>query len=149
MTRLHVMRSVVIDAPIATVWQTIRRFDGVAEWNPGVTAARMERGAPTEVGAVRALDTADGGCFRETLLAHSDRERYYTYDIIESPLPCRDYVATHRLVEITEGDRTLGIWEGTFECDESDAEMLAGIVGEQIYRNGQLGLDQYLNTKHT
>lgn len=144
MTRVHVMRSVVIDAPIDKVWLTIRRFDGVADWNPGVTAARMERGAPTEVGAVRALDIADGSCFRETLLAHSDRERFYTYDIIESPLPCRDYVATHRLIEITEGDRTLGLWEGWFECDPADVESLTAIVGDNIYRDAQLGLDRHL-----
>ena len=147
--KVHVMRSVVIEAPVATVWQTIRCFDGVAAWNPGVTAVRMERGAPTEVGAIRALDTADGGCFRETLLAHSDLDYSYTYDIIESPLPCQNYVATHRLVEITEGDRTLGIWEGDFECAESDAQTLSEIVGERIYRDGQIGLNQYIKENRT
>ena len=87
---MKVMRSVVIDAPIATVWAAVRRFDGVADWNPGVVAATLESGQPTEVGAVRKLDIADGSVFRETLLAHSGLAHFYTYDIIESPLPCQN-----------------------------------------------------------
>ena len=145
---MKVMRSVVIDAPIAKVWQAIRRFDGVAAWNPGVSAARLESGSATEVGAVRALDIVDGSVFRETLLAHSDREHFYTYDIIESPLPCRNYIATHRLVEITEGDKTLGIWQGEFDCDPADAGALDDIVGNQIYRDAQLALNQFMQ-EHT
>ncbi len=141
---MKVMRSVVIDAPIERVWQTVRRFDGVAAWNPGVTAARLEHGTATEVGAVRALDIVDGSLFRETLLAHSDREHFYTYDIVDSPLPCSNYVACHRFVEITEGNRTLGIWEGEFDCDPQDAVELERIVGDGIYRDAQLALNEYL-----
>ena len=141
---MKVMRSVIIDAPIAKVWQAIRRFDGVAEWNPGVAAARLESGAATEIGAVRALDIVDGSVFRETLLAHSDLEHFYTYDIIESPLPCTNYIATHRLIEITEGNQTLGIWQGEFDCDPADAEDLDNIVGNMIYRDAQIALNQFM-----
>jgi hypothetical protein len=141
---MKVMRSVIIDAPIEKVWRAIRRFDGVADWNPGVTAARLESGSSTEVGAVRALDIVDGSVFRETLLAHSDLEHFYTYDIIESPLPCASYIATHRLVEITEGNKTLGIWQGEFDCDPADAEELDNIVGNMIYRDAQLALNQFM-----
>ena len=143
---MKVMRSVVIDAPIERVWQAVRRFDGVADWNPGVTAARLERGGSTEVGAIRALDIVDGSVFRETLLAHSDRDHFYTYDIIDSPLPCRNYVACHRFIEITEGNRTLGIWQGEFDCDPADAAELESIVGDGIYRDAQLALNDYLET---
>ncbi len=141
---MKVMRSVVIDAPIERVWQAVRRFDGVADWNPGVTAARLERGSSTEVGAIRALDIVDGSVFRETLLAHSDRDHFYTYDIIDSPLPCQNYVACHRFIEITEGNRTLGIWQGEFDCDPADAAELESIVGDGIYRDAQLALNDHL-----
>lgn len=141
---MKVFRSVVIDAPIDRVWQTVRRFDGVAAWNPGVAAARMESGSATEVGSIRALDIVDGTVFRETLLAHSDVDRLYTYDIIESPLPCSNYVATHRFIEITEGNRTLGIWQGEFDCDPADAAELESLVGDLIYRDAQLALNDFL-----
>ena len=93
---------------------------------------------------MRRLDIVDGSVFRETLLAHSDLEHFYTYDIIESPLPCDNYLSCHRFVEITEGERTLGIWQGEFDCDAGDAAELETIVGDTIYRDAQLALNQYL-----
>jgi ligand-binding SRPBCC domain-containing protein len=141
---MKVKRSVVIDAPIDRVWRAVRRFDGVADWNPGVTAATMESGSSTAVGSVRKLDIVDGSVFRETLLAHSDLEYFYTYDILESPLDCRNYIACHRFIEITEGNQTLGIWEGEFDCDPANASELERIVGDGIYRDAQLALNTYL-----
>ena len=141
---MKVKRSVIIDAPIDRGWTTVRDFDAVVNWNPGVTGARIESGTATEVGAVRALEIADGTIFRETLLAHSDLEHFYTYDIIESPLPCSNYISTHRFIEITDGNRTLGVWQGEFDCDPADAASLESIVGDIIYRDAQRGLNQYL-----
>jgi len=141
---MKVKRSVIIDAPIDRVWAAVRNFDGVDRWNPGVTAARMETGSPTAVGSIRALDIADGSRFRETLLAHSDLEHFYSYDIIDSPLACSNYISTHRFIEITDGNKTLGIWQGEFDCDPSAAEELESIVGDMIYLAAQRALNQYL-----
>lgn len=141
---MRVHRSVIIDAPIEKVWPIIRRFDDVVHWNPGVTAARMESGAPTEVGSIRLLDIVDGTQYRETLLAHSDLEYFYTYDIIESPLKCQNYISTHRLIEITDGNKTLGCWQGMFDCDSADAEDLEKTVGDIIYRDAQRALNHYM-----
>ena len=141
---MKVMRSVIIEAPVDRVWAAVRAFDAVADWNPGVTAARMESGAPTAVGSIRHLDIVDGTVFRETLLAHSDLERFYSYDILEGPLPCRNYVSIHRFLPITDGDMTLGIWSGEFDCDPSDAAQLDSIVGDRIYRDGMRGLNDFL-----
>ena len=141
---MKVMRSVIIEAPVDRVWAAVRAFDGVVRWNPGVTAARMESGTSTSVGAIRHLDIVDGTVFRETLLAHSDLEHFYTYDIVEGPLPCRNYVSTHRFLPVTDGNLTLGIWSGEFDCDPADEASLEAIVGDAIYRDGMLGLNSYL-----
>ncbi len=141
---MHVCRSLIIKAPIETTWAAVREFDSVGRWNPAVLAARMETGTSTAVGSVRHLDIADGTIFRETLLAHSDVEHSYTYDIVEGPLPCTNYLSTHRFVAITEGDWTLGIWEGTFECAREDETKLDSIVGDLIYRDGMKGLAAWL-----
>ena len=141
---MKLKRSVVIDAPVDEVWAAVRRFDGVAAWNPGVKTAVMESGGPTETGSVRRLEIVDGSVFRETLLAHSDLDHCYTYDIVESPLPCRNYVSCHRFIEITEGNRTLGIWEGEFECAVQHETELERLVGDGIYRDAQIALNQYL-----
>ncbi len=144
---MKIMRSLVIDAPIDTVWAAVRCFDRVVNWNPGVIGARMETGSATEVGSIRILDIDDGSVFRETLLAHSDLDYFYTYDILESPLRCTNYISTHRLMEITEGDQTLGIWQGEFDCDPADEPDLESIVGDRIYRDGQIALNRYLQEK--
>ncbi|MEM7224341.1 MAG: SRPBCC family protein [Pseudomonadota bacterium] len=141
---MQVFRSVVLDAPVAQVWAAVRAFDGVVKWNPAVTGVRMETGGPTAVGAIRHLDIVDGTVFRETLLALSDLEHFYTYDILESPLPCRNYVSTHRFVPITEGDKTLGIWESRFDCAADHEATLDQVVGDQIYVSGMMGLNDFL-----
>lgn len=137
---MHVYRSRIIDAPIDAVWQVVRAFDAVADWNPGVESARMISGAPTEVGGVRHLDIPGGGVFVETLLGHSDVERSYTYRIDESALPVTDYVATHRLQEVTGEAQTFSTWEADFQCDPARAEKLESLVGDAIFMAAMDGL---------
>ena len=144
---MKVMRSVIIDAPIEKVWARVRNFDGVVKWNPGVTAAVMESGSPTEVGAVRKLNIADGSIFLETLLAHSDFEHFYSYNIIESPLPCTNYISCHRFIEITDGNKTLGIWQGEFDCKPENEKELDSIVGDMIYLSAQRALNETMQEK--
>ena len=133
---MHVFRSMVIEHAIDHVWQAVRAFDGVAAWNPGVDKAVLENGAPTATGTIRSLQIPDGTVFRETLLAHSDREHFYTYDILESPLPVTGYISTHRFVPITHSNQTLGIWESHFDCAPDVANEMDRIVGDAIYIGG-------------
>jgi len=141
---MNVFRSMVIDASIDVVWAAVRAFDGVSSWNPGVSKAVLENGSPTATGTIRTLDIPDGTTFRETLLAHSDHEMFYTYDILESPLAVVNYVSTHRFIPITATDQTLGIWESNFDCLAEDANELERVVGDVIYMGGMTGLNTYL-----
>jgi mxaD protein len=134
----------IIDADITKVWAAVRAFDGVANWNPGVTTATLENGAATATGTIRKLDIPDGSVFRETLLAHSDAEHFYTYDILESALPVTGYVSTHRFVPITHTGQTLGIWESHFDCTPDVADEMEKIVGDAIYIGGMAGLNDFL-----
>lgn len=141
---MHVFRSMILDAPLERVWAAVRAFDGVAGWNPAVIGARMETGTPTGTGSIRHLDIADGTVFRETLLAHSDVEHFYTYDILDSPLPVTGYVSTHRFISITHTNQTLGIWESRFECDAAVADEMDDVIGDAIYVGGMTGLNGFL-----
>lgn len=141
---MHVFRSMILDAPIDRVWPMVRAFDGVSGWNPAVTAARIETGNATTPGSIRHLDIADGTVYRETLLALSDLDKSYTYDIIESPLPLRNYVSTHHFIPITHTGQTLGIWESRFDCDADREAELEKVVGDQIYVGGMTGLNACL-----
>ncbi len=141
---MHVFRSMILEAPIDKVWSAVKAFDGVSEWNPAVVSARMETGSATSPGSIRHLDIANGTVFRETLLALSDVDFFYTYNILESPLPARNYVSIHRFVPITHTDQTLGIWESTFDCDAARQAEMESIVGDGIYIGGMVGLKDFL-----
>ena len=141
---MHVFRSMILDARIDRVWAAVRAFDGVANWNPGVDTATLENGVATATGTIRSLQITDGTVFRETLLAHSDLDHFYTYDILESPLPVTGYVSTHRFLPVTHSGQTLGIWESRFTCAPEDADEMEKIVGDMIYIGGMTGLNNYL-----
>ena len=141
---MHVYRSMIIDADITKVWAAVRAFDGVVDWNPGVVKATLENGAATATGTIRKLDIADGSVFRETLLAHSDAEYFYTYDILDSGLLVTGYVSTHRFIPITHTGQTLGIWESNFDCAPDIADEMDKTVGDAIYIGGMSGLNDFL-----
>lgn len=108
--------SSVINAPIDQVWAHIRDFNGLPSWHPAVEASVIEDGRPSlEIGCVRDMTLADGGKIRERLLAFSDDETFYTYAILDSPLPVANYQATLRLRPISDGDRTYGEWVASFD----------------------------------
>lgn len=141
---MHVYRSMIIDADITKVWAAVRAFDWVEHWNPGVVKATLENGAATATGTIRKLDITDGTVFRETLLAHSDVEHFYTYDILDSALPVISYVSTHRFVPITHTGQTLGIWESHFDCAPDITDEMEKTVGDAIYIGGMTGLNAFL-----
>lgn len=145
---MHLMRSAVIDAPVAEVWAVLRYFDSVQQWNPGVTEAVMEQGrAADRVGGIRRLSLPDGNIFRETLLALDDVARSFTYDIIESPLPVRDYVATQRFSPITMESRTYASWEANFEAAPENMTEMVETVGTGIFETGLKGMQDYFTNR--
>ena len=59
---------------------------------------------------MRNFKTTSGGHLRERLLSFSDLDRRFTYNIIVSPMPIANYVATFGLKPITADNRTFVEW---------------------------------------
>ncbi len=134
---VKVRRSTIIEAPVDEVWRILRDFNGHERWHPAVAESRIEEGRQAdEIGCVRRFRLADGGILREQLLRLSDRERSFTYCILEAPIPLIDYVATVRLKPVTDGQRTFWDWQSSFRTPAGEEKALAGLVGEQIYQAG-------------
>src|SRR3954469_11238445 len=114
--------STVFDKPADAVWSIIRDFSQYA-WAGVVSETTMEGGrAGDAVGGVRAVRTGER-LIRQKLLAHSDLERSYTYEVCEpSPLAVRDYRATLRVTPIVDGDRAFVEWWATFDCAEPERD---------------------------
>lgn len=135
MARVYV--SDVIDAPVGTVWAVARDFNGHGEWHPLIADSHMEDGRPgDQVGAVRNFTLTNGGHLRERLLAFSDLDHSFTYNIIVSPMPIENYVATFRLTPVTEGDRTFVEWTATFDVAPEHEADIREKVGRDTFAAG-------------
>jgi hypothetical protein len=141
MIRVHV--STVINAPVGKVWNHIRDYNGLPAWVPAIVASEIEDGRDSSaVGCVRKMTLGDGGIIRERLLTLSDHEYQCTYAILDSPLPVQSYVATVKLVPITDGDRTFASWTAEFDTDQEEA--MRELIGQGVFMSGFNSLAQAL-----
>ena len=133
MARVYV--SSVIGAPADRVWQAIRDFNALPDWVPAVRESRIEGGQPSDrVGCVRAFRLEDGGFLREQLLALSDYDYSVTYSILESPMGVENYIATLKLVPVTDGERSFAEWTAEFDCaPEAEAELVE-TIGRGVFQ---------------
>ena len=130
-----VFTSSVLPAPIEKVWARIRDFDALPSFVPLVKSSTIEGGLPSDrVGCVRNFLTQDGDRLREQLLALSDRDHSCTYNILESHMPVRGYVATLRLLPITDGDRTYAEWTAEFDCPAEAEDELVRTIGQAVFQ---------------
>jgi hypothetical protein len=130
-----VFTSSIVQAPIEKVWARIRDFNALPAWVPLVKSSTIEGGITSDrVGCVRSFATQDGQKLREQLLALSDREHSCTYSILESGMPVRGYVATLRLLPITDGNRTYAEWTADFDCPADAEQELVTMIGRDVFQ---------------
>jgi Polyketide cyclase / dehydrase and lipid transport len=131
----RVSRSIEINATADAAWATVRDFNGLPAWCPGIVASEIEEDADaTTVGAIRRLTLTDGGTLRETLLELSETDRRCSYDIVDSAgLPLSDYVAT--LSVAPQGSTCEMSWEAAWTSPaDAEAQMIEMI--EMILQRG-------------
>ena len=144
MTKVYV--SGIIALPVDKVWDYARDFNGHHKWHPLIAESHIEDGLPSDrVGCVRNFKLSDGGHLRERLLSFSDLERSFTYNIIESPLPLRNYLATFTCKPVTEGDKTFVEWYASFDAAEADEPRLKEQVGRHTFAAGIAALAKALD----
>lgn len=137
MAKAHTLASSVINAPIDKVWATIRDFNALPAWHPAIADSQIENGeASDKVGCVRNFNLKDGGNIREQLLTLSDIEHTCTYSILESPMPVENYVATLRLVKVTDGDRTFIEWSAEFNTPLEGEDETVVMIGDGVFQGG-------------
>ena len=111
------------------VWKLIGGFNALPDWHPAIEKSELE-----EEGSMRRLSLAGGGTIVEKLVKLDDKERIYSYSIIDSPLPVTNYEATIRVKDDGEGNTTVE-WSSEFEA-EGAAENEAMDVIAGIYQAG-------------
>ena len=122
--------SIEIPASTDAVWQLMGGFDALPDWLPFIPKSVV-----TEGGRVRSLTTSDGGTVVERLEAFDNRQRSYSYSIIQAPFPVVDYLSTIAVVATADSNITRVEWSGSFTpVNVSDADAEALFSG--IYRDG-------------
>jgi hypothetical protein len=118
----------------AEVWAVVGDFCAIKNWHPAVKECEeFEEGGDT----YRVLTLGDGGKIKEKLTEKEDTS--YSYIIVESPLPVKNYKATLEVGEDDEPDRVEIEWEGEFDANGvEDAEAEKIISG--IYNDGVSGI---------
>lgn len=116
----NVYESAIINAPREEVWEVIRDFNALPEWQPAIAESEIEEGSG--IGSVRHLTLEDGRSIREKLLTLSDIDFKCVYTILESPMPLKNYVATLKLYEVTATNQTFGEWYAYFDITDLSAE---------------------------
>jgi NADPH:quinone reductase len=141
----RVVRSTVIDAPIARVWAVLRDFNSHDQWHDVVDASRIEGGERSDqVGCVRSFSLKDGHRIREQLLTLDDKAYKSTYCIVEATVPLQRYVATVTLKPVTDGNRTFWHWESTFATPPGMEAELRNMVATGVYEAGFDNLRRHL-----
>ncbi|EIV3803660.1 SRPBCC family protein [Klebsiella aerogenes] len=122
--------SIEIPASVDQVWQLMGGFDSLPDWLPFIPKSVVSEG-----GRVRTLTTSDGGTVIERLEAFDNRQRSYSYSIIQAPFPVVDYLSTIAVVATADSNITRVEWSGSFTpVNVSDADAEALFRG--IYRDG-------------
>lgn len=145
---VKVVKSTVLPAPVETVWEVLRDFNGHDRWHPIVRDSVIEKGWPSDrLGCVRRFHLQDGSELREMLLTLSDADMAFSYCLLDTPVPLLNYVAHVRLAPVTDGDMTFWHWESRFDTPAGRETELRQMVAENVYQGGfdairaHMGLD--------
>src|SRR5262249_45277673 len=138
---VEVEASGIIDAPLERVWNLVSNFNNVGRWHPDVTSSVLDVGSGKETGSERTVRLRNGMTIRERLIAIASHDHFYTYSVIESPLPMRNHESKIRLVSVSNF-QTRVIWTARFEVLERDAKTFGESVKNGVLETGIEGLRQ-------
>ena len=114
------------------VWAVIRDFNSYPVWVASVTESHIEDGKSGDsVGAIRNF-VEYGTCIRQRLIAHSDLDRFYTYESCGPLGAISYYQGTGRVTPIVDGNRAFMEWSVNFECPEIERENCVKLLKEAM-----------------
>ena len=140
--------SIILKAPVETVWSLVRDFNGLPKWAPAIARSKIEDGRDSDVvGCVRSFYTKDGEHIRERLLTLDDANYTFTYNFEKPAFPVRNYVATLRLYPVTYSDQTFAEWEATFDEAPNDEGRYERIISRDVFAANWANLAKIIAAK--
>lgn len=126
--------SIILKAPVETVWSLVRDFNGLPSWAPAIAKSTIEDGLDADVvGSVRSFYTHEGAHIRERLLMLDDARHCFTYNFETPAFPVKNYIATLRLYPVTHTDETFAEWESGFDEAPGDEGKYETIISKDVF----------------
>jgi uncharacterized low-complexity protein len=116
----------------AAIWAKVGGWCAISEWHPAIAKCEDSKEGADEF---RTLTLKDGGVIKEKLVGKTDRS--YKYQIIESPLPVKNYEAQFSLTpDDDDEDEVNLVWAATYDAaDGKDAKEARGVI-DGIFKAG-------------
>jgi len=113
------------------IWAVAGDFCAIKNWHPAVADCVEEKESDA---VLRTLTLKDGGKIKEKLTGTEDQG--YSYEILESPLPVKNYKAKLWLEVDDEPDRAVIYWQADFDAsgasDEDAKEKITTILADGV-----------------
>jgi hypothetical protein len=140
--------SSVIAAPVDEVWATVRDFNGLPSWHPGIIRSEIEGGKSSDsIGAIRSFYLAARSHVREQLMALDDLQRTLFYIFATPAFPVTEYVSEIRVAPVTDGGGTFVEWSAQFVERPEDTGKYVDAVTNGIFAAGLKALKTKLSKR--
>lgn len=122
---LQAKKRVEVVGSAAELWKVYGGFCAIANWHPAIAKCDESKEGDARF---RKLTLKGGGETKEKLTGTS--ETGYTYQIVESPLPVKDYNAAFSIRPDDEPEKAVLSWSAAFMAkDKPEAEAKSTIQG--------------------
>ena len=135
---LDVNKKIAAPAQLLVVWSTISEFCSIKDWHPAIADCKESKEGDDTFRVLTLKD--NGGTIKEKLTGSDDTS--YSYEIVESPLPVKNYSAK-LWVEPDDRDpaRTVIHWDATFDANGKSDEEATKVVSD-IFMAGLKSIKQ-------
>lgn len=119
------------EAERTALWEKIGGWCAISEWHPAIAKCEASKEGDTEF---RTLTLKDGGLIKEKLLDKGTTS--YKYEIIESPLPVKNYTAMFSVAPDDDDlDEINVLWSATFDSNGADDKEARKVI-DGIFKDG-------------
>jgi len=124
------------------IWAKIGGWCAIKDWHPAV--ANCEESKEGDA-TFRTLTLKDGGKIKEKQTGKTARG--YSYDIIESPLPVKNYSAQFSVTPDDDDEDELNVvWAATFDANGKPDKEAKGVI-DGIFKDGIASIKEKLAKK--
>ncbi|CAA2141069.1 SRPBCC family protein [Hyphomicrobium sp. ghe19] len=125
------------------LWAQFGSWCGIKDWHPAIASCEEVTEGDAKF---RILTLKDGGKIKEKLL--DEKPNFYRYEIIESPLPVKNYQAQFALTPDDDDEDEINFaWSAVFDADGKPDAEAKGVI-EGIFKAGLDNIKATAGAKH-